>query len=112
MRRQSGAGRDEPRGRRKPSGRAPERLGWVADPVTVLETGDAVLLAIAKATLDSAGIAFVAKGEGIQDLFGVGRIPGGVNFITGPVQLQVAIDHAADARRFLRDLTQPPNNNC
>jgi hypothetical protein len=68
-------------------------------------------LALAKTTLESAGIAFIAKGEGIQDLFGVGRIPGGVNFITGPVQLQVAREDAPDGRRLLRDLTSPPSDN-
>jgi putative signal transducing protein len=39
--------------------------------VTVFESGDAVLLTMAKAALDSAGIRYVEEGQGIQDLFGV-----------------------------------------
>ena len=44
--------------------------------VTVFETGDPALVALAKSLLDSAGIDFATKGDAIQDLFGLGRFPG------------------------------------
>lgn len=75
------------------------------EPVTVLETNDPGLLAIAKSLLEAADIPFFAKGEGIQDLFGLGRLTG-VNPITGPVELQVSAEHAADAQAILIDLTR------
>ena len=75
------------------------------EPVTVLETGDPALLAVAKSLLEDANIPFFAKGEGIQDLFGAGRL-GGFNPITGPVELQVSADDAAEARSVLIELTR------
>ena len=80
------------------------RATSVSEPVTVLEGADTVRFALAKAMLESAGIPFVAKGEGIQDLFGVGRFPGGVNLVTGPVVLQVGRDNEVEARQILRTL--------
>lgn len=74
-----------------------------ADLVTVFAAGDPVRLAIAKATLEAEGIRFIVKGEGVQDLFGVGRL-GGMNLVTGPVQIQVADPDAARALEVLQDL--------
>lgn len=75
------------------------------EPVTVLETSDPALLAVAKSLLEEAGIGFFAKGEAIQDLFGAGRL-GGFNLITGPVELQVSADDAAEAGSVLLELTR------
>ena len=75
-----------------------------SEPVTVLETSDPGLLAIAKSLLDDARIPYFAKGEAIQDLFGVGRLA--FNPITGPVELQVSDDDAAEARSVLMELTR------
>jgi putative signal transducing protein len=74
------------------------------EPVTVLETGDPGLLAVAKSLLESAEIHYFAKGEAVQDLFGIGRFGAGFNAFTGPVQLQVAFSDADEAIRLLRDL--------
>ncbi|MGE5245144.1 MAG: putative signal transducing protein [Betaproteobacteria bacterium] len=74
------------------------------EPVTVLETGDQALLAVAKSLLEDAGIAYFAKGEGMQDLFGLGRFGTGFSPVVGPVELQVAADDAAEARARLMDL--------
>jgi len=74
-------------------------------PVTVLETSDQGLIAIAKSLLEEADIPFFAKGEGVQDLFGGGRI-GAFNIVTGPIQLQVQADEADDARELLKDLDE------
>ena len=73
------------------------------EPVTVFESGDPAAIAVAESLLEEAEIEFFAKGEGIQDLFGGGRI-GGVNPVVGPVQLQVAAEDAEQARAALEGL--------
>jgi hypothetical protein len=77
------------------------------EPVTVLESGDPALLAVAKSLLEDAGIQYFAKGEGVQDLFAAGRV-GGFNPLVGPVELQVAADDAAEAKAVLLDLSRVP----
>jgi hypothetical protein len=77
----------------------------VDEPVTVFETNDPALLAVAESLLESEGIRFFAKGEALQNLFGAGAVSG-FNPITGPVELQVSADDAADARSTLRDLAR------
>lgn len=74
------------------------------DPITVLESGDPALLAVAKSLLEAASIQYFAKGEGVQDLFGGGRFGTGFSPFTGPIQLQVAADDAEEAKALLRDL--------
>jgi len=76
----------------------------VSDFVTIFETGDPALVALASSLLESAGIEFATKGEGLQDLFGLGRFPGGTNLVTGPVVFQVGPKDADKARSMLRDL--------
>jgi hypothetical protein len=72
--------------------------------VTVLSSGDSGLMAVAKSILASAQIRCLVEGEGVQDLFGIGRVVGGFNPITGPMRLRVRADDAADARLLLADL--------
>jgi len=81
-----------------------------AEPVTVLETGDQALLAVAKSLLEDAGIPFFAKGEGMQDLFGAGRFGTGFSLVVGPVELQVSSDDAAEAHALLIDLIRQAGN--
>ena len=76
----------------------------MGDLVTVLETSNPALVALAKSLLDSEGIEFAAKGEGVQDLFGMGRFPGGANLVTGPVAFQVDPADAVKAKALLSDL--------
>ena len=76
------------------------------EPVTVLETGDPGLLAVAKSLLEGAGIPYFAKGEALQNLFGAGTFGTGFNVVTGPVELQVAESDAAQAHALLIDLSQ------
>jgi hypothetical protein len=75
------------------------------DLVVVLATSDPVTIALAKAALQSAEIRFVTQGEGVQDLLGVGRFPGGFNIATGPVQFRVARADAREAAALLTDVT-------
>ena len=78
----------------------------MSDLVTVFETGDPALVALAKSLLDSDAIDFTVKGEAIQDLFGAGRFPGGTNLVAGPVVFQVRSEDAERARTVLRGLQE------
>ena len=73
------------------------------DLVTVLRSADSGLLAVAQSLLRSADIPTLVRGEALQDLIGAGRI-GGCNIVTGPAELQVRPEDAADAREILREL--------
>ena len=72
--------------------------------VTVIQTNDASLLAIAESMLTGEGIPYIAKGGGLQNLI----VPDGLgvssNTAVGVVQLQVAPDDVEDARAVLQDL--------
>jgi len=72
--------------------------------VTVFRAGDPLLVALAKAALDAERIRYVVEGEGVQDLIGMGRFPGGYNVLTGPVRIQVAVENAERAREALRGI--------
>lgn len=76
--------------------------------VTVYTTGNAALIAIAKSILEDAGIPYFAKGEGLQDLFGAGRLGVGFNSAIGPVEIQVAGKNFEEARMLLQELDEPP----
>jgi len=75
--------------------------------VTVFQTGNPMALALAKGALESAGIPFVSEGEGLQDLIGLGRFPGGFNVATGPVRIHVDVRDADAAREVLADIESP-----
>jgi len=75
--------------------------------VTVFQTGNPIALALAKGALESAGIPFVSEGEGLQDLIGLGRFPGGFNVATGPVKIHVDTRDAEAAREALADIANP-----
>ena len=80
----------------------PEYVDWI----TVLETGDPATLALAKSLLESEDIQYFARGEGVQDLFALGRLGTGFNPVTGPVQLQVDKHDMDTATALLADLIQ------
>jgi hypothetical protein len=73
--------------------------------VTVFSAGNPGTIAIAKSMLQSAEIDFAVCGEGVQDLFGWGRFPGGDNLVVGPIEIQVRSDDATDAATLLAPLT-------
>ena len=81
----------------------PERRPETGPLVTVFATGSPALLAIAKSILAQAGIIYLAKGEGLQDLFAAGSI-GGYNPALGPVEIQVAAENEQVARMLLQEL--------
>ena len=76
------------------------------DLVTVFETGDPGLLAMAHSILDEAQVPYLTQGEGIQDLFGVGRLGTGFNILTGPVHILVERASEAEVRQLLDGLEE------
>ena len=72
--------------------------------VTVFETGNEAIVGLVKSMLDEAKIRYLAQGEGVQDLFGVGVLGTGFNIVTGPVVFQVMPEDAEYARELLKDV--------
>ncbi len=72
--------------------------------VTVFESGHEGVIAVAKSMLDEANIEYSVKGEGVENLLGVGVMGTGFNPITGAIQIQVLDDKAEYARELLKDL--------
>jgi len=76
----------------------------VSDVVTVFETGNPALIALAKSILDGAEISYMVKGEDLQALFGAGQLGTGFNLVVGPVQIQVRRKDEAVARQLLDEI--------
>jgi hypothetical protein len=74
--------------------------------VTVYKTGHQGVIALIKSILDEAEVKYYAKGEDIQNLFGVGVIGTGYNPLTGPVEIQVLEEDAEYAKELLKDVTE------
>ncbi len=74
--------------------------------VTVYETGDPAFIAFAKSILQSEGIKYFIKGEGIQDLFAGGRLGTGFNPVIGPVEIQVDEKDVQKAKDLLSQIEQ------
>ena len=78
-----------------------------AELVSVLVTGDAAAIAVARSLLDAEGIDYFVRGDGLQDLFGFGRITG-FSYVTGPPEFLVRTEDADRARALLKDLEAHP----
>ncbi len=65
------------------------------------------LLDVAKSLLEGETIEYVARFEGLQDLFGIGRSCLGYNLTVGPAELWVRADEAGRARARLESLGEP-----
>jgi antitoxin component YwqK of YwqJK toxin-antitoxin module len=74
--------------------------------VTVYKTGDPAFIAFAKSILQSEGIQYYFKGEGIQDLFAGGRLGTGFNPAIGPVQIQVDEKDVEKAKELLKQIEE------
>lgn len=74
--------------------------------VDIYATGNEAVVAVVKSILDEAEIRYMAEGEGVQDLFGVGVIGTGFNPITGPVIFKVMPEDVEYARELLKDVTE------
>jgi hypothetical protein len=75
----------------------PQPLPEYVEYVTILKTGNPVVLAMVKSLLSSAGIRHFVKGEVLQELFRVGT-----------AEIQVGRDDETDARNLLRERTIEP----
>ena len=71
--------------------------------VSVLATGDPGLIAFAESLLEREKIDYFVRGEGLQDLFALGRMTG-FNFAMGPAEIVVRADDADRARALLEGL--------
>jgi len=74
--------------------------------VAVFATGDAGLIAVVKSLLEAEGIDYLLRGDGLQDLFGFGRITG-FSYAMGPAEFQVRVEDAERARALLAELEPP-----
>jgi hypothetical protein len=74
--------------------------------VAVYETGNEAIVSVVKSMLDEAKIRYIAQGEGVQDLFGVGIIGTGFNPVTGPVIFKVMPEDEEYARELLKDISE------
>jgi len=87
----------------------PNELGDRPEPdpnielVPILVEREETKLILIEACLEEAGIAYMAKGEQIQDLFGFGRLTV-VNPITGPVEIYVTSTDVDAARKALAEI--------
>ena len=72
--------------------------------VPVLATGDAGLIAVARSLLEAEKIDYFVRGEGLQDLFGYGRLTG-FSLVVGPAEFLVRAEDADRARELLNGLT-------
>jgi hypothetical protein len=77
-----------------------------AELVSVLATGDAGVIAVAKSLLEGEEIDYFVRGESLQSLFGLGRLTG-VSFVVVPAEFWVRSDDAERARALLKDLLEP-----
>ena len=84
----------------------PEERTCEPDLVCVFRTGDEGLVGIVKSILDGEEILYVARGAATQDLFGIGRIGGGYNYVVGPVEFMVRPQDAERARAVLDALRE------
>ena len=70
------------------------------------------LTGVAKSLLEGEQIAYLERGERLQDLFGWGRFGTGYNYIVGPAEFWVCEDDAENARARLEGLGEPAPQNA
>ncbi len=78
------------------------------DVETVFATGDPVLLMTATSLLDAAGIPYFTRGEGTQDLLGLGRLGTGFSILAGPMEIRVGARRSQEAADLLREAEIEP----
>ena len=64
------------------------------------------MIAFAKSLLEAENIDYFVRGEGLQDLFGLGRLTT-FNFAMGPAEFLVRADDADRARELLEGVIAP-----
>lgn len=74
--------------------------------VTVFATDSQGTAAVVHSILDEAGIKYLVKGEGIQNLVGFGVIGMGYNPLAGLIEFQVMPDDKELALELLKDINE------
>lgn len=74
-----------------------------AELVRVFASGDMGVIAIARSLLEGEKIDYFVRGDGLQDLFGLGRATS-YSFAMGPAEFWVRADDAENVRILLQDL--------
>jgi hypothetical protein len=82
----------------------PPALPPIESLVKVYETGNAAVIPVLESVFQDAGIEYLAKGEGIQDLFGWGRFGTNLNYVVGPVEFYVNEEDAGEALELVQTL--------
>jgi hypothetical protein len=72
----------------------------------VFRSGDQGHIVVAKSLLEAEGIDYLVRSEGLQDLFGWGRLAIGFSNVVGPAEFLVRKEDGDRARELLRDLSQ------
>jgi len=86
-----------------------ETIEW-RDMVTIKIIDDQSFLMVAKSIIESAEIPFFTKNEGVQELFGFGRVGTGFNIAAGPIEIQVPKEYAEEALTLLESAEQDDKN--
>lgn len=92
-----------------PAPEGDERAG--IELVKIYEGGNPALLALLESLFDDAGIEYSTTSEGLQDLFGWGRLGVAYNFAIGPVMFYVRREDEAAAQAIVAKLSEatPPD---
>jgi hypothetical protein len=82
--------------------------GHLPDPnielVAVFHSGDEGRILVAKSLLEAEGIDYLVRGDGLQDLFGYGRLAIGFSNVVGPAEFVVRKADEDRARELLSAL--------
>ena len=73
----------------------------------VFEANNAAVLPLVESVLLDAGIEFMTRAEGLQDLFALGRFGTGSNNAIGPAEILVRKEDEAEARALIALLDEP-----
>ncbi|MCE1163829.1 MAG: DUF2007 domain-containing protein [Bacteroidetes bacterium] len=74
--------------------------------VSVFKSGHEGVIALAKSILDEAGIEYMVKNEGVQDLVGLGVVGTGFNPLTGPMNIMVLPENEEYAKELLKGVEE------
>ncbi|MGB7604527.1 MAG: DUF2007 domain-containing protein [Lutisporaceae bacterium] len=74
--------------------------------IKVLETGDMPLVTVIKSVLTDADVKFFVKGEGLQNIIGIGSFGMGYNSAIGPMEIYVQEEDAEAVKMLIEELEQ------
>ncbi len=74
--------------------------------VTLYKPTSEIEFSLISSLLEEAKIPYMVKNSEVQDLFGVGRIGSGYNFVTGPMVSQVDENNLLSARKVITEFIE------